>query len=402
MGTLARSFQSAIRSLFESLGRSILSALGITVGATAIVLLISIAKGVQADITREVEQLGVNLVLVLPARIEEGSFMAPGLMGISYLSEEDVRSISKVEGVRKVVPLTFVGSGLSYEGKKSPSTLIVATRPAWFEMRATKMSLGRPLKAEDANKPVCVIGSVAAKKLFDGSDVLGEKIDYNGRKYEIVGITQDRGETNSIMSMGSFENVMYIHYEYMRSMQPNMQIDRIIAQTEPTREPKSLVETLDRLLGRRLTRETYSVVTQEDLLKIVFKFMEILTWLLTGLTSIALFVGGVGILAIMLMSVNERAREIGIRKAVGAKRRDIFQQFLFEAVIVASAGGLLGLAVSWAASWILSSNTPIKPLITLDTVILSFGVCIGVGAVFGLVPALRAASRDPVVSLRQE
>lgn len=379
-----------------------MSALGITVGATAIVLLISIAKGVQADITREVEQLGVNLVVVLPARIEEGSMMAPGLMGMSYLSEEDVRTVSKVDGVRKVVPLTFVGAGLSYKDKKAPTTLIIATRPDWFEMRATKMSFGRPLMAQDATRPVCVIGSIAAKRMFDGKNVLGEKIEYNGRKYEIVGITRDRGESNSIMSMGSFENVMYIHYEYMRTLQPNMQIDRIIAQTEPSREPKSLVATLDRLLGKRLTRETYSVVTQEDLLKIVFKFMEILTWLLTGLTSIALFVGGVGILSIMLMSVNERAREIGIRKAVGAKKRDVFQQFLFEAVIVASAGGLMGLAISWAASWILSVNTPIKPLITIDTVLLSFGVCIGVGAVFGLIPALRAASRDPVVSLRQE
>lgn len=402
MGNLARNFQCATRSLLESKGRSLLSALGIMVGATAIVLLISIAKGVQADITREVEQLGVNLVVILPARIEEGSMMAPGLMGISYLSEEDVRTVSRVDGVRKAVPLTFVGAGLSYNGKKSPTTLIIATRPDWFEMRAAKMSFGRPLNAGDATRPVCVIGSIAAKRMFEGRNVLGEKIDYNGRTYEIVGITQDRGESNSIMSMGSFENVMYIHYEFMRSIQPNMQIDRIIAQTEPAREPKSLVATLDRLLGRRLSRETYSVVTQEDLLKIVFKFMEILTWLLTGLTSIALFVGGVGILAIMLMSVNERAREIGIRKAVGAKKRDVFQQFLFEAIIVASAGGLMGLAISWAASLILSANTPIKPLITPDTVMLSFGVCIGVGAVFGLIPALRAASRDPVVSLRQE
>lgn len=388
--------------MMESRSRTLLSALGIMVGSTAIVLLISIAQGIQEDISREVRDLGVNLVIVLPARIEEGSFFAPGLMGISYLSEEHAAQIARVPGVQRVVPLTFVGSGLTVGANKSPTTLVIATEPDWFAMRPVQMKEGRLLSADDAGSAVCVIGSVAHRRLYEGRPAVGRTISYNGIAYRIVGVTQDREQGSSLFSMGSFENVMYVPYRFMRSRQPTMQIDRIIAQTRPDREPKGLVRSIDSLLGRQLSRETYSVVTQEDLLAILFKVMEILTWLLTGLTSIALFVGGVGIMAIMLMSVHSRTREIGIRKTVGARRQDIFAQFLAEAALVGALGAVMGLAVSWAVCAALYRYTPIKPLITGNVVALSLSVCLGVGAVFGLLPALRAARNDPVVSMRGE
>lgn len=368
----------------------------------AIVLLISIAKGVQADVQREVEDLGVNILIVIPTRLEDGQMFAPGIMGVSYLSLDDYARGRSVEGVIRGTPLTFVGSGLEAEGRKSPTTMVMATRSDWFEMRPVQMAEGRTHSAEDAMKPVCVIGSIAKKKLFPEETAIGKSIQYNGKEFEIIGVTQDKEANSSLFSMGSFENVMYIPFDYFREWQPNSQIDRLLYQTSPKQEPKSLVAAMDKVMGERLNRETYSVLTQEDLLKLVFKLMEILTWLLTGLTSIGLVVGGVGIMTIMLMAVTERRREIGIRKAAGAKNSDIFTQFLYESSLLGLIGGTAGLGVSILACWALATWTPIKPLITAETVGLSFLVSVGVGALFGLLPANQAARKDPVESLRYE
>jgi putative ABC transport system permease protein len=393
---------AALRSIQEQWQRAVLSALGITVGSTAIILLVSIATGVRQDVSKQVSDLGVNLLIVLPGRIDEGSMFAPSMIGISYLREQDVDRLAQVPGVKRAVPITFVGGGIRNGKLTSPTTLVMATKPDWFQMRKMNLSQGRLFSQGDLLKPVCVVGGVAAKKLFPSGSGLGKDIEYNGRQYKVVGITADAETENSLFSMGSFENVVYVPLPYMRSLNPNIQLDRIMVQTEPDREPKSLVKAVDAKLGERLDRETYSVLTQTDLLNMVFKLMGILTWLLTGLTSIALFVGGVGIMTVMLMSVNERAKEIGIRKTVGATRRDVFVQFLIEAVILSTSGGMAGLAISYVVTLALHAWTPIKPLITPEIVGLSFLVCIGVGATFGLIPAVRAARKDPVEAIRHE
>ncbi len=402
MATFPTNVRSAFRSLREQWQRSILSALGIMVGSTAIILLVSIATGVQKDVSKQVSDLGVNLLIILPGRVDEGSMFSASMIGISYLADEDVENVKTVPGVQRAVPISFVGGGIRYGENSSPSTLVMATRPDWFRMRNMNLAEGRLFDASDESKPVCVMGGVANKKLFPNGGGLGKEIDYNGVKYQVLGITADAETENSLFSMGSFENVVYIPLSYMKTQVPKLQYDRIMVQTQPDREPRALVKAVEAKLAQRLDRETYSVLTQEDLLNLVFKLMGILTWLLTGLTSIALFVGGVGIMTVMLMSVNERFKEIGIRKTVGATRRDVFVQFLVEAVTLATLGGTVGLALSYAVCLALYYGTPIKPMVTVEIVALSFLVCLGVGAVFGLVPALRAAKKDPVDAMRHE
>lgn len=409
---------AALGSLREQGSRAVLSMVGIGVGATAIVLLVSIALGVQRDVTSQVRDLGVNVLVVIPGRLEDGSVLAPNIAGLSYLGEEDVERVRTVPGVLRATPITFVGGGIRAEGpalqatsgapvapgagRVSPMTFIIAARPEWFAIRPVELAEGRVLGPEDDGERVVVIGSVARRNLFGEESALGRTVLINGEPYRVVGVTRDNESESSLFSQGGFENIATIPFATLKERVPGVQIHRIMIQTEPSVEPKSLIAAVDAALGERLDRQTYSVLTQEDILGLVYRLMGILTWLLTGLTSIALFVGGVGIMTVMLMSVNERAKEIGIRKTVGARRRDIFAQFLTEAVAIALLGGLAGLGLSAAACAALETWTPIRPLLTPGVAALGLGVSLGVGAVFGLIPALAAARRDPVVSLRRE
>lgn len=394
---------AALTSLREQRGRAVLSGLGVMVGATAILLLVSIAQGVRADVTKEIEGIGVNLLVVLPGRIEEGNFN-PNIGGQSFLKEEHAIRIRKELGVVRAATLTFAGGGVR-AGDKDAYPVTIAASPEWFSIHKTVLAEGRVIDSRDDARDVAVLGSVAKEQLFGTGTALGKKVAINGRDYEVVGVTQEKkssGASGGLFSMFGFENVVYLPFRRLKSLRPDMQIDRIMIQSDPNAEPVELKNRLEAVMGGFLDRQQYSVLTQEELLGLVYKIMGILTWLLTGLTSIALFVGGVGILTVMLMSVSERSREIGIRKTVGARRSDIFAQFLYEALAITSAGVMVGLALSTGVCWLLERFTPIKPLVSFGTVGLAFSVSIVIGAVFGLIPAMRAARKDPVVALRWE
>lgn len=391
---------AAWQSLREQRGRAVLSSLGVTVGTIAILLLVSIAKGVQEDVGGEVRNIGVNILIVLPGRFEEGT-VNPNMAGQSFLKESHAERLRQEPGVISVATLTFAGGGVRV-GEKEAYPATIAASPEWFGMHRLKLAEGRTYGPNDGD--VVVLGSVAKAELFGEASALGKKVEVNGRMYEVIGVSEDKkgGGTSGLFAMFGFENVVYLPYAQMRAQNPKLQIDRLMIQSDPAAEPTELKDRLERVLGTELDRQQYSVLTQDELLGLVYKIMGILTWLLTGLTSIALVVGGVGILTVMLMSVNERSREIGIRKTVGSRRRDIFGQFLFEALMLTLAGGFAGLLISSIVCALLAAYTPIKPLMTLGTIAMAIGVCVLVGTVFGLIPAMRAARKDPVVALRWE
>lgn len=400
MNRLLANFRNALVSIVAQRSRMGLNALGISVASLAIVTLVSIAIGVRSDVTRQIQSLGVNLLIVLPGRFEPGQFN-PNLGGQSFLREDYAKDLRNLPGIRLAAPLTFAGGGLEYNGKSAYPTIVAATSD-WFSIHPVEMKSGvvwrDPLSTDD----VVVLGSVAAEQIFGKADPLGQNVTINDRKYRVIGVTKDAKTEGSLFSMFALQNVVYIPYHAVKAHTPDMQTDRIMIQTFPDAEPKSLVKNVEARLGQKMAYQQYSVLTQEDLLGLVYKLMSILTWLVTGLTSIALVVGGVGIMTVMLMSVNERIKEIGIRKTTGATQKDVFQQFLSEAILISAAGGLVGLAVSYAVCLALYHYTPVKPQITPSIIALCFGVCLGVGAVFGLIPAVSAARKDPVAAIRNE
>lgn len=397
-----RNFLSALQALVENRQRAVLSALGIMVASVAILLLVSIARGVQADLRNQIEDLGVNVLIVLPGKIKDGSAFNPNIAGLSYLQERDVEGVKSVPGVKTAAPIMFCGGGITFGKKESMSTLTLATDSNWFKVHPTTVVEGRLFEPIDDGQDVCIIGTIAKEELFGKETAVGKTVDINQRKCKVIGVVSEKSGEDSIFSQFSFANIAYLPFSLVKKTSPQIQIHRIMIQTDPEAEPKKLKAAVTSKLEEHLDERMFSVLTQDDLLKMVFKIMGILTWLLSGLTSIALFVGGVGIMTVMLMSVGERTKEIGLRKAMGANQRDILVQFLCESTILALAGGAVGLVFSWTVDQLLLRFTPIKPDLSLSVVMLGLVVCLFVGVIFGLWPAIRAAQKDPVESLRAE
>jgi putative ABC transport system permease protein len=398
-----KSFQAALGSLWLTPRRTLLSGLGMAVGVAAIVMLVSLGKGVERDVRQQVESLGVNLVIVLPGRISpENPFNPMSFIGLSTLRESDLAVVRQIEGVQRVAPIMFVAGGASRGTRWADAALIIGTTPEWFQMRPHRLAAGRLFTEQELDAYVCILGPEPTRQLFGDEPPLGQTVHLNGVPFRVIGVTAEESQ-RSLFGGGGFEFALYAPIRSLQQAMGSRQIHRVIAQTAPDREPRQLVERIRAAVRRNHNgSEDFSVLTQEDLLTRLFSLLRIISVALTGITSIALVVGGIGVMNVMLMSVTERVREIGIRKTVGARQRDIFWQFLFEATLIALVGGAIGVAIAWLACYLIDRYTVLHPLVELDTLLLALSVCGLVGLIFGTIPAYRAATRDPVEALRHE
>ena len=390
--------REAVSNIRENWKRALLTSTGVMAATIATILLASIAVGVRKDFTDQVEDLGVNTIIVIPSKIGNG-FPNMNLGGASYLKEQDAATLRKIEGISRVACWTFVGGGANY-GEHIASSFLVATTPEWFQIKHFDLSSGRLLNSQDDGKDVCVIGSLAKDDLFGKTDAIGKQIKINGRNYQVVGVTHDQAQESSIMSFGSFQNLIYIPYSRLHSLEKASQTDRLLIQLDSSKEPSAMLDVIRATLRKRLDEDQFDLLTQKDLLKVVYRFTDILQWLLIGLTGIALFIGGIGIMNVMLLSVGERKSEIGIRKATGATRRDIFRLFLAESELISLFGVAVGMAFSAIACVAIDHWTPVHPIITVVT--LGGALCAGIltGVFFGILPAAKAAKLDPVLAIQ--
>ncbi len=398
-----KSFRAAIEALGLTPRRTLLSGMGMAVGVAAIVMLVSLGKGVERDVKRQVEALGVNLVIVIPGRISPSNPLNPmSFIGLSTLRESDLAVVRQVAGGRRVAPIMFVAGGANRGDRWADAALMLGTTPEWFQMRPHRLAQGRLFSETERQVRVCILGPEPARQLFGAENPIGKTVWLNGVPFKVIGVTAE-DTTRSLFGSAGFEFAIYAPIVSLQQAMRSRQIHRIIAQTEPDVNPRQLVEAIRAAIRRNHEgSEDFTVLTQEDLLQRIFSLLRIISVALTGITSIALVVGGIGVMNVMLMSVTERVREIGIRKAVGACRRDIFGQFLLEATLIALAGGTLGVGVAWLACALIDRYTVLTPLVTPDTIGLALTVCGLVGLIFGTVPAYRAATRDPVEALRHE
>lgn len=389
----------AASNIRENWKRALLTSSGVMAATTATVLLASIAIGVRKDFTDQVEDLGVNTIIVIPSKIGNG-FPNINLGGASYLKEQDAENLRHLKGVQRVACWTFVGGGANYKDRLA-SSFLVATTSEWFDIKKFEVSAGRLLGPADNLKNVCVIGSLAKQNLFPKEPAIGKKIEINGKSYEVVGVTHDQAQESSLMSFGSFQNLIYVPYANLHKAEPASQTDRLLIQLDPTTEPTQMLDRLRSTLRKRLDDDQFDLLTQKDLLKVVYRFTDILQWLLVGLTGIALFVGGIGIMNVMLLSVGERTSEIGIRKATGANRSAIFKLFMAESVMISLFGVGVGLLFSTLLCKLIQTFTPIHPIITFLTLLGTVVSGLVTGMFFGILPSSKAAKMDPVIAIQK-
>jgi putative ABC transport system permease protein len=403
--------KESLISLWRHKLRSFFAIVGITVGIAAVISLVSIGNGVKSDVTRTVEGIGTNLIVILSGNFEtESGGFNQSQMGnpanfISgdILKREDATEIAKIEGVQATSPIALATGSIRKEDKFSGSTLMGADPSIEQVMTGFEIQYGRFITDEDKDKKNIVVGEAIRKQLFeDKENVVGEKVTVGFDEYEIVGQLKKPQSSGELFS-SDYEAIAIISMDEAKRLNGGEdKILRIAVSASDSNSVDEVVERIKQNMLERHSKDEFSVLTQEELLDMFGDIIGILTTAVTAIAAISLIVGGIGISSVMFMSVADRTREIGIRKAIGATRNLILIQFLVESVVLSVIGGAVGLAVSFAVNRIVEQNTPISPELTVSVVVLALGFCIGLGILFGLIPAFRASIKDPVEALKEE
>ena len=391
----AEAFRVALDALRANRLRSILTMLGVIIGVAAVVILVAIGSGAKAEVEKQVEGLGSNLILVVPGSLEIG-----GAPSASRLELTDVELLGRAVGDASAVATTVQSGELVRVGDKEVFTTINGTNETVVNVFDRPIARGRYISAADVDtrRRVAVLGSSSARKLFGDVDPIGRQVTIAGVRFRIIGTFVDVGSTFGV------DRNAEIHVP-VTSAQRLFGVERIdaLAVKAPTIDsiPAIQKRILD-ALAEKYPGDKFSAVTQTQILGTIGQILGLLTLVLAAIAAISLLVGGVGVSNIMLVSVRERTREIGLRKALGARQRDILVQFLIEAVLLTSIGGLIGIALGVGASLAASALSPLPVEISWWSPLLAFGVSAAVGIFFGVAPARRAGRLDPVVALRTE
>ena len=394
-------FRLALSRLGTGKVRTALTMLGIIIGVASVVALVAVAQGATKGISDRLQSLGTNLVTVSPGAIRTGA--TRGSSGsATTLTLDDATALAALGGIQAIAP-QLTTNKLVIAGTQNETTRIIGTTPGYLEVFAYQMWTGNFLNqaSVDHNLRVAVIGSTTADNLGLTETAVGSTIYIGGLPFELVGITQPKGGSanadDQVMIPLSTAHELFVGANSVSSIGLSATSQDAIAPVSA-----EITSTLEQRHGITNGVDDFSIITQAQLLGTVNSVSDVLTLLLAGIASISLFVGGIGIMNIMLVSVRERTREIGIRKAIGARGRDIMAQFLVEALVLSLAGGAIGIGVGVVASFVIGTYAGWGFLFNPLTVVISVVFSLLVGVVFGVWPASQAARLDPVVALRYE
>lgn len=438
----------AIDAVSANRVRSLLTALGIIFGVAAVIAMLAIGNGAQQELLNQIKLVGVNNIVIKPIIEQKEEMLNEQANGKKEkkkfspgLTIRDVRSMeASIPGLTKVSPEIIIETNLIRNGIRRSAKLI-GVEPAYFEIYDFQLAEGQLFNAQQRKigAPVCVIGYGIKARFFPTENPIGKNIKVGNHWLTIVGVLRERlVSENSISKLGirdfnmdvytplqsvliRYQNRDMITAEALRlaaqrsrgngnnqdGNQPEKknyhQLDRLVIQVSETARLQSTSEIMSRLLKRKHYEVVdYEIEIPELLLKQQQRTNDIFNYVLGAIAGISLLVGGIGIMNIMLASVLERIKEIGLRLSIGAQKSDVVQQFLFEAIMISVSGGIIGVVLGVSMALLVSYIAGIPTIISFTSILLSFGVAATVGLVFGIAPARKAAQQDPIASLRYE
>jgi putative ABC transport system permease protein len=398
------SVKMAVKTLTGNKMRSSLTMLGIIIGNASVITMVGVGEGAKRYASQQFESLGPNVLFILPGSDQARNRTADVPRTLTL---EDAKAIAtQVRAVDAVAPQLQSQRVVTYSNKRS-DTLIMGTTPAFTVVRDFDLEQGRFFTDVDVQRRnrVVVLGADTAKKIFVNSDPIGQDVRIRNISFKVIGVLEAKGAF-----LGSNQDdAVYIPLTTMAS--------QIVGRTSPyglsvtfisvtAKDEKSVsaaqfqMTNLLRLRHKITNENDFTIRTQKDALEIVGNVTGALTLMLAAIAGISLFVGGIGIMNIMLVSVRERTQEIGLRKAIGASQQDILMQFMIEAIILSALGGVIGTGIGVAGVTLVGAVTPLKAGVSVTAIALAVGVSGGIGLFFGVVPARQAAKLDPIVALR--
>jgi putative ABC transport system permease protein len=381
--------------------RTALTMLGIIIGVASVVALVSVAQGATAGISKQLESLGTNLLTVSPGFSRTGA--TRGAVGsATTLTLADATALSALDGVAASAP-EITTNKLIVAGTQNETARVIGTTPGYLTVFAYDMWVGSFINdaAVDHNLRVAVIGATTADNLGLTETAIGSTIYVGGLPFQLIGITQPKGGSSATDDQ-VIVPISTVHELFVGSSSVSAVGISAASQDQIDTVSAEITATLEQRHGITTGVDDFTIANQAQLLGTVSSVSDVLTFLLAGIASISLLVGGIGIMNIMLVSVRERTREIGIRKAIGARGRDILSQFLVEALALSLAGGLIGIGVGVVASFGIGLYAGWGFIFNPLTVVVAVGFSLVVGIIFGVWPASQAARLDPVVALRYE